>query len=115
MAQKDHMKQVWMNLISNAIKYTPEGGQITVSLQLNDNQLIGKVEDSGIGIDEKDLPSLFQEFFRTEQARASGEPGTGLGLAIVQQIVDFYRGEIKVVSKLGKGSCFNFVLPLRLT
>jgi signal transduction histidine kinase len=113
LAQKDHLQQIWMNLIGNAIKYTPEGGRITVSLQADQQKVTGTVKDSGIGIAEGDLPHLFQEFFRTDEAKASGEIGTGLGLAILKQIVEFYRGEIKVTSKLGQGSRFTFVLPLK--
>jgi two-component system phosphate regulon sensor histidine kinase PhoR len=111
-AQKDHLRQIWMNLIGNAIKYTPEGGRIIISLQADQHNLIGIVDDSGIGIAEEDLPNLFEEFFRTDQAKASGEIGTGLGLAIVKQIVESYRGEVKVTSKLGQGSRFTFSLPL---
>ena len=111
-ADRDHLRQIWTNLISNAIKYTPEGGRIAVTLQEDEGKAIGTVEDSGIGIAEEDLPNLFQEFFRTDQAKASGEIGTGLGLSIVKQIVESYGGEIKVTSRLGQGSRFTFVLPL---
>lgn len=114
MGNRDHLKQVWTNLIGNAIKYTPEGGRVSARLQADGDHLTGVVEDSGIGIAEEDLSNLFQDFFRTEQARASGEIGTGLGLSIVKQIVEFYGGEIKVTSKLGQGSRFTFTLPLNL-
>jgi signal transduction histidine kinase len=113
-ANREHLKQIWMNLISNAIKYTPEGGRISVRLEADDGQLVGTVADSGIGIAEDDLPRLFQEFFRTDQAKASGEIGTGLGLSIVKQIVESYQGEIKVTSKVNQGTRFTFVLPLKL-
>jgi two-component system sensor histidine kinase/response regulator len=109
---RDHMRHIWTNLISNAIKYTPEGGRISVSLQADEEQLIGTVEDSGIGIAEEEMQYLFQDFFRSDRAKASGEIGTGLGLSIVKQIVDSYGGEIKVTSKLGQGSRFTFTLPL---
>ena len=102
-----------MNLISNAIKYTPQGGRVTVTLQADKDTLTGSVEDTGIGIAEDDLPNLFQEFFRTNQARASGEIGTGLGLAIVKQIIESYQGSIKVESRAGQGTRFTFTLPLR--
>lgn len=115
LAQKDHLQQIWMNLIGNAIKYTPEGGRITVSLRADHHKLIGTVEDSGIGIAQQDLPHLFQEFFRTDQAKASGEIGTGLGLTIVKQIVESYHGEVKVTSQLEQGSRFTFTLPLKPT
>lgn len=111
-AGRDHLKQIWTNLISNAIKYTPEGGRISISLQQDGGTLIGTVADSGIGIAEKDIPHLFTDFFRTEQAKASGQVGTGLGLSIVKQIVESYGGQIKVTSRLDQGSRFRFVLPL---
>lgn len=111
-ADRDHLRQIWTNLISNAIKYTPEGGRIAISLRTDDGMLIGSVEDSGMGIAQDDVPRLFQEFFRTDQARASGEIGTGLGLSIVKQIVESYHGEIRVTSELGQGTCFTFALPL---
>lgn len=110
-ANRDHLKQIWTNLISNAIKYTPEGGRVAVTLQARDDKMVGVVEDTGIGIAEKDRQHLFQEFFRSDEAKASGAIGTGLGLSIVKQIVDSYGGEIKVTSRPGQGSRFTFVLP----
>jgi two-component system sensor histidine kinase/response regulator len=112
-ANRDHMKHIWTNLISNAIKYTPQNGCITVSLQADKDKLSGAVQDSGIGIAEEDMQHLFQEFFRTDQAKASGEVGTGLGLSIVKQIVESYHGAIEVTSEPGQGSCFTFTLPLK--
>jgi signal transduction histidine kinase len=111
-ANREHLKQIWMNLMSNAIKYTPEGGHIEVRLQADQDSLLGAVKDSGIGISEDDMQHLFQEFFRTDEAKASGAMGTGLGLSIVKQIIDAYGGEIKATSKLGQGTRFTFVLPL---
>jgi len=111
LASRESLKQVWTNLISNAIKYTPEGGTIKVTLNADGDGLTGSVEDSGIGIAEEDLPSLFQEFFRTPQAKESGEIGTGLGLAIVKQIVESYGGNVEVQSQLGVGTRFTFRLP----
>jgi signal transduction histidine kinase len=115
LADRDYLKQIWTNLISNAIKYTPEGGRIVVSLEADESKLIGTVADSGIGIADEDMPYLFQEFFRTDQAKASNETGTGLGLSIVKQIVDSYGGEIRVSSRLGQGTRFRFFLPLEPT
>jgi two-component system sensor histidine kinase/response regulator len=112
-ANRDHLKQIWTNLISNAIKYTPEGGRVAVTLQANNDKVIGVVEDTGIGIAPQDMPHLFQEFFRTDEAKASGAIGTGLGLSIVKQIVDSYGGELKVTSRPGQGSRFTFVLPIK--
>jgi two-component system sensor histidine kinase/response regulator len=110
-ANRDHLKQIWTNLISNAIKYTPEGGRVAVTLQANDKRIIGVVQDTGMGISQEDQSHLFQEFFRTDEAKASGAIGTGLGLSIVKQIVDSYGGELKVTSRPGQGSRFTFVLP----
>jgi two-component system sensor histidine kinase/response regulator len=111
---REHLKQIWTNLISNAIKYTAQGGRIAITLQVDAERgkLISTVEDSGIGIAEKDMQYLFQEFFRTDQAKASGETGTGLGLSIVKQIVESYGGEIEVTSHPGQGSRFTVILPL---
>jgi len=112
-ANREHMRQIWTNLLSNAIKYTPQGGRVWVQLQSDGEMLRGTVQDSGIGIAEEDMRHLFQEFFRTEQAKASGQIGTGLGLSIVKQIVDSYQGKIEVTSRPGQGSRFSFVLPLQ--
>jgi two-component system sensor histidine kinase/response regulator len=111
-ANRNHLKQIWTNLISNAIKYTPRGGRIAVSLEAEGDNLVSMVEDSGIGIAEQDMANLFQEFFRSDQAKASGEIGTGLGLSIVKQIVDSYGGDIQVASRLGQGTRFTVTLPL---
>jgi signal transduction histidine kinase len=111
-ANRDHLKQIWTNLISNAIKYTSEGGRIAVQLEQDGDSAVGVVADSGIGISEADMERLFEDFFRTDEAKASGEIGTGLGLSIVKQIVESYYGEIKVTSKPGQGSRFTFTLPL---
>lgn len=111
-ANPAHMKQLWTNLISNAIKYTPAGGRVTVRLFSKDEGIIvGEVEDTGIGIAEKDLANLFKEFFRTEQAKAITPHGTGLGLSIVKQIVESLGGDIRVESELGRGTKFSFRLP----
>jgi len=112
-ANREHVKQVWTNLISNAIKYTPERGSISVRLQLDEDVLTGVVEDTGMGMSEQEMEHLFQEFFRTDAAKASGEIGTGLGLSIVKQIIDSYGGEIKVTSRVGQGTRFRFILPLK--
>jgi two-component system sensor histidine kinase/response regulator len=112
-ADPAHVKQLWTNLISNAIKYTPEGGQVTVRLfPQNGGSVVGEVQDTGIGIADEDLPNLFQEFFRTDRAKAFAQRGTGLGLSIVKQIVQQYGGEIGVESKLGEGARFTFRLPV---
>ncbi len=107
-----HMSQLWTNLISNAIKYTPAGGSIQVSLEQNEAWAIGSVEDSGIGISPQELPLIFHEFYRTAEAKNLGVRGTGLGLPFVKRIVEGYGGGVEVKSSLGKGSLFRFTLPL---
>lgn len=114
-ADRQHLQQIWTNLLSNAIKYTPKGGHISVRLRTEASSVVGEVEDSGIGIPAQDLPHLFQDFFRTDQAKASGEIGTGLGLSIIKEIVESYGGEIRVASELAQGSRFTFILPLKPT
>lgn len=110
-ADEAHIKQLWTNLISNAIKYTPPGGQVMVRLFSKGGAIVGITKDTGIGIAKEDLPHLFEEFFRTDQAKAFAQHGTGLGLSIARQIVEHYGGEITVESELGKGSQFTFRLP----
>ncbi len=112
-ANVDHVRQLWSNLISNAIKYTPAGGRVRVSLGPGQDGLVGCVEDTGIGIGPGDLPRIFQEFYRTEQAKAFQARGTGLGLAIVKRILDAYGGAIEVRSTPGEGSAFSFTWPLK--
>ncbi len=107
-----HMSQLWTNLISNAIKYTPAGGSIQISLEQNEAWAVGSVEDSGIGISSQELPLIFHEFYRTAEAKNMGVRGTGLGLPFVKRIVEGYGGGVEVKSNLGKGSLFRFTLPL---
>jgi signal transduction histidine kinase len=112
LADPGHIKQLWTNLISNAIKYTPEGGKVRVHLRAEDGIIVGDVEDTGIGIPAEDMPRLFEEFFRTEKAKAFAQYGTGLGLSIVRQIVTECGGDISVESEVGKGTRFTFRLPV---
>jgi sulfhydrogenase subunit beta (sulfur reductase) len=104
-------KSLWSNLISNAVKYTPAGGEVTVILRTDGTQAIGQVRDTGIGISPEARNRLFTEFFRAENAKASNLRGTGLGLAIVKRVVEGAGGQIWVESELGRGSSFTFVLP----
>ena len=110
----EQAKSIWMNLISNAIKYTPSGGQVTVRLRQQDGNLLGEVQDTGIGIPEEARDSLFTEFFRARNAKALGIPGTGLGLAIIKQIIEKAGGNIWVESQAGQGSTFSFRLPVAI-
>jgi len=107
----EHIKRLWTNLISNAIKYTEPGGIVVVSLSQNPNYVVGVVRDTGIGMTQEQMAHLFEEFYRTEEAKAMERQGTGLGLTIVKRIVESYGGRIWVESEKGKGSKFSFALP----
>jgi signal transduction histidine kinase len=108
--QSGHMESLWRHLVDNAIRYTP-AGSIDVLLAEEDEQIVGKVIDTGIGISNEELGRIFQEFYRSENAKAQCELGTGLGLPIVEQIVRLYQGTIEVDSQLGRGSTFIVRLP----
>jgi signal transduction histidine kinase len=110
-AKPDHIKAVWTNLISNAIKYTEPGGIVVASLTHNLDYVVGVVRDTGIGIAADDLPKIFEEFYRTANARAVCPQGTGVGLAIVKRMIENYGGEVWVESESGQGSKFTFMLP----
>lgn len=108
----DHVKSIWTNLISNAIKYTPPGGKINILLRRESSQITGVVQDTGIGIPADGMDQLFSEFYRARNAKELNIPGTGLGLAIIKQIIEKAEGEIRVESETGKGSTFTFSLPV---
>jgi signal transduction histidine kinase len=114
MAAPNHIKQLWMNLISNGIKYTKEGGTVTATVRELEGYIVGSVQDTGIGISPEDQTRIFQDFFRTDEAKAMERQGTGLGLSIVKRIIDIYKGEIKVESEKGVGTTFTFKMPVRL-
>ena len=111
MGDVDELDRVCTNLVSNAIKYTDEGGAVTVSLARADDEIVLSVTDQGIGISESDQKALFTEFFRSTNPAAVAQPGTGLGLAIVRRIVERHAGRIEVNSALGEGSTFRVFLP----
>ncbi|WP_018132171.1 two-component system histidine kinase PnpS [Effusibacillus pohliae] len=110
---RDRVSQVLINLIGNAISYTPEGGRIDVDLEEGREWITVRVRDTGIGIPKEDLPRLFERFYRVDKARARRSGGTGLGLAIVKHIVEAHGGTVHVESELGAGSTFSFALPKR--
>jgi signal transduction histidine kinase len=112
---QDQARVVWTNLLSNAVKYTEPGGSIHVSLRQDQQQLTGMVRDTGIGIAPDDLPHVFDEFFRSGNARAISSHGTGVGMAVVRRIIENWGGSIWVHSDLGVGTTFTFVLPTALT
>ena len=110
-ADTHRLGQVVDNLLANAIKFTPDGGRISVRLTEADGLAELVVEDSGIGISEDDLERLFERFFRARSATEQAIPGTGLGLAISKGIVEAHGGAIAVTSELGRGSTFTVLLP----
>ena len=109
-ADEARIEQVLVNLIHNAIKFTPSGGRITVSAKADGGNLVVAVSDTGVGISEDDLPRVFERFYKADRARAGG--GTGLGLAIARHVVEAHGGRIRVESVEGRGATFSFALPL---
>lgn len=107
----DKMTQVIDNILNNAIKYSPYGGKIKVGMKTTDAQLIISISDEGLGIPKKDLPRIFDRFYRVDKARSRAQGGTGLGLAIAKEIVKQHKGFIWAKSEYGKGSTFTIVLP----
>ena len=107
----DKMTQVIDNILNNAIKYSPDGGKIKVGMKTTDAQLIISISDEGLGIPKKDLPRIFDRFYRVDKARSRAQGGTGLGLAIAKEIVKQHKGFIWAKSEYGKGSTFTIVLP----
>jgi signal transduction histidine kinase len=106
------LDRIFVNLIGNAVKYTPPGGRVTVSLCQVGEEIQVEVADTGIGIPEEAFPHLFEEFYRAPNAKALDEVGTGLGLTIVKDLVDRYGGRIEVESTVGQGSTFTVTFPL---
>jgi len=109
LADPGRLEQVFLNLVDNAIKYTPAGGLVTLSAQLEGDQVRVVVKDTGTGIPSRDLPRIFERFYRVDSARSRDEGGTGLGLAIVKHIVQLLGGSVSVESS-GKGSTFYVTL-----
>ncbi len=107
----DKMTQVIDNILNNAIKYSPDGGKITVSMKTTDDQMILSIKDQGLGIPKQDLPKIFDRFYRVDRARSRAQGGTGLGLAIAKEIIKQHNGFIWAKSEYGKGSTFTMVLP----
>ncbi len=113
MGNPDRMEQVLTNVISNAVKYTPEDGEINVFSGYLYDYIYVKVQDTGIGIAKKALPYVFDRFYRTDRARSRNEGGTGLGLAIAKEIVEEHGGSISITSQQGKGSEVLIQFPIK--
>ncbi|MCX7708117.1 MAG: HAMP domain-containing histidine kinase [Anaerolineae bacterium] len=111
LATEDGLDRIMVNLVGNAVKYTPTGGQVTVGLCQSGDEVVVTVADTGIGIPPEALPNLFQEFYRAPNARAANITGTGLGLAIVKRLVELYHGQIAVESEVGRGTTFTITFP----
>lgn len=114
-ADKEMLSQVWSNLLQNAIKFTPQGGTITVSLGLQGTNALFMIRDTGIGIAEEDQVHVFERFYKADKARERSIDGSGLGLAIAQKIIALHQGTIQVSSTIGVGSTFTICLPLSLS
>jgi two-component system phosphate regulon sensor histidine kinase PhoR len=110
-ADKDRIEHVFINLLDNAIKFNKERGAIQIFSQQINGGIKVIVEDSGIGIPEKDIPRIFERFYRVDKARSRELGGTGLGLSIVKHIVELHGGSVGVESTEGFGSKFWFILP----
>jgi len=110
---REKMERVLLNLLGNAVKFTPSGGSVTVQISNRKELVQFDVSDTGIGIDAKDIQHLFEEFFRSENAIRQNIKGTGLGLSLAKRIIEAHEGKIWVKSKVGQGSTFSFSLPLK--
>jgi len=106
------LAHIFGNLIGNAVKYTPNGGRVSVAIEPRGARVATTIADTGIGIPEDELPRLWQEFFRASNAKKSGMVGTGLGLSIVKRRVEAYGGMISVQSRVGEGTTFSVTLPI---
>jgi len=111
-ADEDLLSQVWMNLISNSIKFTPNGGKVCVDLHRQDEHIAFQITDTGIGISDEDQLHIFERFYKADKSRThTNNGGSGLGLAIAQKIVEMHKGTITVDSKPGAGTTFMICLP----
>jgi signal transduction histidine kinase len=112
---RERLRQVLVNLLDNAVKYTPAGGEIVVSVEESGVRAIIRIADTGLGIPEASLPHIFDKFYRVRSAATAGISGTGLGLAIARSIVEAHDGRMWVESAEGEGSTFAFAMPLATT
>jgi two-component system phosphate regulon sensor histidine kinase PhoR len=110
-ANHDQIEQVIVNLLDNALKYTPAGGKACVTAENRAKQVAVHVSDTGIGIMSQDVPRIFERFYRVDKARSRQSGGTGLGLSIVKHIIEAHGGQVTVKSDYGHGSTFTFTLP----
>lgn len=111
-ANRDQMEQVMVNLVDNAVKYTPSSGKVSVTAEVSEGRVRILITDTGIGIMSQDLPRLFERFYRVDKARSRQSGGTGLGLSIVKHIIESHGGSVAVESEYNRGSTFSFFLPI---
>ena len=111
---RERIEQVITNIVSNAVKYTPDGGHIDMSVGTDGPNVFVRVTDNGIGIPEKDLPRLFDRFYRVDKARSRESGGTGLGLSIAQEILNQHKGKIEISSVYGEGTSVTITMPAAL-
>lgn len=111
-ANRDQMEQVILNLVDNAVKYTPSGGTVTVSVTTENSNAVLTVTDTGIGILQEHLPRIFERFYRVDKARSRQSGGTGLGLSIVKNIVEAHGGRVEAQSEYNRGSVFRIEIPI---
>jgi signal transduction histidine kinase len=110
-ADPDQLKQVWINLLSNSVKFTPEGGTIGIRMKDGDSFVKVEIADTGVGIPAEDLAYIFERFYTGDRARSRRKSGNGLGLSIAKKIIELHQGEIYAESEVGKGTTFTVVLP----
>jgi signal transduction histidine kinase len=111
-ADRRALEEVFTNLISNAINYSPDGGDVIISALCASDRLEVRVKDHGIGIEPDEISKIFDKFYRVKDPRARQVIGTGLGLTLVKAIVDLHRGAVEVESQVGRGSTFKVFIPL---
>lgn len=111
-ADRDRISQVLLNILTNAVKYTPDGGRILIRAMAQEDFVAFSIRDNGIGIPEEDVPHLFERFYRVEKSRTTGAGGTGLGLAIAKELIEAHGGTIYVESKVGAGTEVVVFLPV---
>ncbi|WP_173915867.1 two-component system histidine kinase PnpS [Halobacillus sp. Marseille-Q1614] len=109
------LKQVFINLLSNAVNYTGEGGEVKLAFEEHEDEVFVRVTDNGVGIPEEEISRIFERFYRVDKARSRNSGGTGLGLAIVKHIVEAHHGTVQVESKIDQGTTFTVILPKEFT
>ena len=109
---KDKIATVLVNLLGNAVKYTPDNGRVVFRVNITDKHIEVSVQDTGVGIAADELDKVFEKFYRSNDPRVQEQTGTGLGLALSQEVVRLHGGKITVESEINKGSTFTMTLPL---